>query len=392
MEILAFADYYLPGYKFGGPIRTIANTVSQLGQDYRFKIVTRDRDFGDAEPYPDISVGSWNALGDAEVFYASGPDLSLPSLRKLIQSTRYDVLYCNSFLSPNFTIKPLLLRRLKLIPQTPMVVAPRGELSFGALAIKSAKKRAYIAAAKAMRLYESVTWQASSSYEENDIRRRFGDQANVVIAPDLPGRVNAEDEEIPHSDKTAGRLKAVFLSRICRMKNLRGALLMLKDLVGEVEFNVCGPLEDSNYWSECQEVISELPPNIWVRYCGIVAPDRIGQTIRGNDLFFLPTLGENFGHAIVEALVAGRPVLVSDRTPWRNLEERGVGWDISLDQPERFQAALRKCLAMDAAEHRKWSQRAQRYGLELTRDETAVEKNRLLFDQSLCRDATKATV
>ena len=45
----------------------------------------------------------------------------------------------------------------------------------------------------------------------------------------------------------------------------------------------------------------------------------------------LPTLGENFGHVIVEAWTAGCPVLVSDRTPWRQLASHGVGWDVALD-------------------------------------------------------------
>ena len=175
------------------------------------------------------------------------------------------------------------------------------------------------------------------------------------------------------------------------MKNLHGTLLMLKGLVDEIEFNVYGPMEDADYWSECEKVISELPPNIQVRYHGGVAPEQIGRTMRNNDLFFLPTLGENFGHVILEALMAGCPVLISDRTPWRNLEERGVGWDIPLDEPGRFQEALRKCLTMDATEHREWSGRARQYGLELSRDETAVEKSRLLFEELLCRDATRTT-
>ena len=189
MDILTFADYYLPGYKFGGPIRTIVNMVDRLGADYRFRIVTRDRDYGDTEPYPGVAVGSWNAVDNADVFYLSGEDVSLRALRNFIQSTRFDVLYCNSVFSPDFTIKPLLLRRLKLIPEAPLVIAPRGEFSAGALAIKSAKKRAYMTVAKAVGLYEGVTWQASSSYEADDIRRCFGNRAKVVIAQDLLGTV-----------------------------------------------------------------------------------------------------------------------------------------------------------------------------------------------------------
>ena len=38
---------YLPGYKDGGPLRTIGNICDCLGTEYRFKIITNDRDHGD---------------------------------------------------------------------------------------------------------------------------------------------------------------------------------------------------------------------------------------------------------------------------------------------------------------------------------------------------------
>ena len=53
-------------------------------------------------------------------------------------------------------------------------------------------------------------------------------------------------------------------------------------------------------------------------------------------MFFLPSFSENFGHAINEALSVGVPVLISDKTPWRNLQEKGMGWDLSLDNRRAF--------------------------------------------------------
>ena len=44
--ILSFAGHYLPGYKAGGPIRSIANMVDQLGDEFDFRIVAGDRDLG----------------------------------------------------------------------------------------------------------------------------------------------------------------------------------------------------------------------------------------------------------------------------------------------------------------------------------------------------------
>ncbi len=52
--ILCFVSYYLPGFKSGGPLRTIANMVDHLAPDFDFWIVTRDRDLGDAHGYENI--------------------------------------------------------------------------------------------------------------------------------------------------------------------------------------------------------------------------------------------------------------------------------------------------------------------------------------------------
>ena len=298
--VLAVVDNYLPGYKAGGPIRTLANMVDRLGDEFEFKIVTADRDFEDTKPYSKIRVDGWNSVGKADVFYMSPDRRSLSDFRRPLCSTEYDILYLNSFFSPHFTIKPLLLRGLRLIPDRPLVIAPRGEFSPGALGLKSLKKRAYIAVAKVLGLYKGAVWQASSEHEEADIRQWFGSNARVVIAPDLPPVISPADDPKAVKQKTKGYLKIIFLSRISRKKNLDGALDMLKGLKGQIEFNIYGPIEDKLYWAECQRIISSLPEHIKVKYRGSIAHDKVGTVMREHDLFLLPTLGENFGHVILE--------------------------------------------------------------------------------------------
>ncbi|MBW2662628.1 MAG: glycosyltransferase family 4 protein, partial [Deltaproteobacteria bacterium] len=309
MRILTSVGYYLPGYKAGGPIRTLANMVDKLGDEFEFKIVALDRDFDDMKPYPKIKIDGWNRVGKAEVFYMSPKKCFLRDFKRFLCSTEYDILYLNSFFSPHFTIKPLMLRRLRLIPDKPLILAPRGEFSLGALGLKSLKKRVYLLVAKAFGLYRGVVWQASSKHEEADMRRWFGRDAQVVVAPNLPPMVHSADELPPKSRKIESCLKIVFLSRISRMKNLDGALEMLNGLNGNVQFNIYGPMEDKTYWAECQKIISSLSGNIEVLYCGSVEHDKVGAVMREHDIFFFPTLGENFGHVILEALCAGCPVL-----------------------------------------------------------------------------------
>lgn len=62
-RILCFVTYYRPRYLAGGPIRTIANFVEQLGNEFEIIIVTRDRDMLGTEQYPDVKVDDWNKFG-----------------------------------------------------------------------------------------------------------------------------------------------------------------------------------------------------------------------------------------------------------------------------------------------------------------------------------------
>jgi hypothetical protein len=96
--ILCFADYYLPGHKAGGPIRSVANLVDVFYSEFDFLIVARDRDFLDAEPFPDVLIDQWNNVGNAKVFYASPKMLSVRGIYRLLNETPHDALYLNSFL------------------------------------------------------------------------------------------------------------------------------------------------------------------------------------------------------------------------------------------------------------------------------------------------------
>ena len=85
-----------------------------------------------------------------------------------------------------------------------------------------------------------------------------------------------------------------------------------------------------------RRLIGNMPANVTVNYAGEIHPDQVESTLRTFDLFLFPTHGENYGHVIREALSAGVPALLSDRTPWRGLEEKNAGADLPLDDLARF--------------------------------------------------------
>jgi hypothetical protein len=53
-RVLVFVDWYLPGYKAGGPIRSVAALVRSLRDHCTFSIVTSDTDATERTPYPGV--------------------------------------------------------------------------------------------------------------------------------------------------------------------------------------------------------------------------------------------------------------------------------------------------------------------------------------------------
>ena len=169
------------------------------------------------------------------------------------------------------------------------------------------------------------------------------------------------------------------------MKNLDGALKLLHGLPGQVGFDIYGPREvnDADYWDEVREIMANLSSNIRVEYHGHIKYEDVPGTLSKYHLFLLPTLGENYGHVIIEALLAGCPILISDRTPWRDLEKAGVGWDLPLEEPERFRQVLQKCIEMGPEEYGSLSARAEAYGVQRCKDPEIIARNRMLFQTAL---------
>ena len=273
---------YLPGYKDGGPVRTLINLTECLGEKYRFKIITNDRDHGDLKAYENIKYDSANKIGKAEVWYVKPKGFTLARLRKMTEDA--DLIYvCGPY--NDYAYKTLLLKRIGKINQ-PVVVASMGSFSEGAFQIKSHKKKVFMFISRNFGLLKKITWSVTSLLEEEDVKRVVGKKAKCIIAEDLPRSV--PDIEISRKEK----FKIVFISRICEMKNLIYAIEILSKLKNRMQFDIYGNLEDEKYWDKCKQLLDQLPQNIEWAYKGMVDSQKVIETFSKYDIFLFPTKGE----------------------------------------------------------------------------------------------------
>jgi glycosyltransferase involved in cell wall biosynthesis len=379
--ILTFIGHYLPGYKAGGILRTTVNRVDYLCDQFEFWIVTRDRDLGEDKPYPDIKLNQWQQVGNAMVYYLSPQSNTVTNVRHLILGTPHHVLYLNSFFDL-FTIKVLLIRMLGWANFKRVIVAPWGEFAWASLKQKYVKKLVFIQMARFFRLYNNVTWQASSEFEAQDITNVMKIKHDSIhVAFDFPIKNIPDIFPVVTFESSSGDedLKIVFLSRISREKNLDYALRVLNKVDIKVLFDIYGPTENETYWKECKEIISQLPAHVIVNYLGIVNPKQVLNIFGSYDLFFFPAGGEAYGHVIAESLMAGTPVLISTETPWRDLQADELGWDIDLAQMDYFVEIIRKYALLHNIDRAKKRTMIKAKVMERLLDPVVLETNRQLF-------------
>ena len=353
-SLLIFIEYYLPGYKFGGPVQSVANLVALLKPHYAIYLITRDRDFRETVAYPDIQADKWLARDGYKIRYVSPAHASLRSVWLLLKERTYNYVYTNSLFAP-FTRQLLLIAA---VTNQKLIIAPRGELHPGALGLKTYKKRPFVWLIKNYFFNDRLIWHATDKEELEAIRHHFAtysvQYAPIRFAPDTPKLFKQRGTY----NKVPGSVSLVFISRLTQKKGIIFLLRLLSSYrEGQIVLDIYGPVVDKADWLKCEELIGQMPTNCRVTYRGAIDHNLVNKTLVKYDFFVLPTLGENFGHAIFEALSAGVPVLISDQTPWRDLYAQQAGWDMPLRE-DIWRDILTRAIAMDNQTYTEWSSKS----------------------------------
>ena len=305
--------------------------------------MTSDRDLKDTEPYKNVKINDWNKLYNANIYYLSPDKQNFKGVRDVINSMDFDVMYLNNYFNFKFTITPLILKKFHKIKNIKTILSSRGDFT-GGCENKKLKKYTFIFLSKIIGIYNNIMWHATSEIEKKDILHFFP-KASITVIPNLSEKYI--EKEITQK-KEKGSLKLIYVSRISPKKNITYALNVLKGVkLGDVTYDIYGPMEDKKYWNECLNVIETLPSNIHVNYCGELPHEKIASTFQKYHAFFFPTKGENYGHVIIEAMMNNCPCLFSKGvTPWDHYIDR-IKLGKKLNDKKGFVDDINKLLKMN---------------------------------------------
>ena len=342
-KILVFNGYYYPARKYGGPATSLAHVIQALGDQYAFHVIARNHDVGDRNPFEDIHAG-WNQVGQAQVLYLPDAEFSLVRYLEIIDELKPAIIWGCGMWSLNSAKLFRAAHRLGIAT----LMSPRGALNPLAVRYKWHKKIPFLLMVRALGFYRNSFFHVTGADEFYGATKYLGiDKSRIFQIPNLS--VPAEVElDLP---KEIGRIRIAYLSRISPTKNLLFALECLQKCRGEIQFDIYGPVEDRQYWEKCQTKIAEFPNRVEIRYKGIVSAEEVVGTFAHYHCAFLPTLTENYGHAIVEAMQAGCWVILSrNTTPWDKIDGE-AGYVLPLDRPGQFVERIDALTEMDHAEY-----------------------------------------
>ena len=367
-KLLIFIDWFYPAYKAGGPVKSVLNIINSLSQDLDIKVVTSNKDVDGT--VLSVPANTWVNKEGYSICYLNDQMSLLEFLKR--EKISCDSVYFNSLFSVKYTILPMLFYRNSKVKK---ILAPRGMLGQGALAIKPIKKKIFLFLSKKF-LIADVIWHASTPTEADEVKQVIGKTAKIVIAQNISS--SASKRFVEYDFKKKQELRMVFISRISSKKNIYFLLDLLRSLkdLNNLKLDIYGPVEDQAYWDSCCTLIEK---DKRIQYRGVIPPVEINSVLSNYHFFVLPTLHENYGHSIVEALNCGLPVMLSQQTPWRKLKVENIGFDISLNDKSAWMEALRSAYFMDGAEYKAITLACYQYANAHVVNEEVISQNKKLF-------------
>lgn len=199
---------------------------------------------------------------------------------------------------------------------------------------------------------QSAACIIATSEQEKQAVRTLGITVPVAI---IPNGIEMDAFPSPISHKVHEKKTILFLSRVNPIKGIEYLLDAWKAIPSSERDNwqihIAGNSDPKDYVKELEYMAAELGITDSVKFIGPITGAAKLEKYQNCDLFVLPTLNENFGNVVAEAMMCELPVITTKNAPWKVLEDYKCGWwiDLSVDN---LVSALRE--AMSISDEERW--------------------------------------
>jgi glycosyltransferase involved in cell wall biosynthesis len=322
IRVLHVIPAFYPNMHYGGPITSTHNLCNGLAEfnGLDLKVLTTDSAGpirGDNRKNEGI-VTKYPAGYDVFMYpRIAGATVSFGLLRSLFSMIQWsDVVHLTGVYS--FPTIPTLV--LSYATRTPLVWSPRGALSRWIGSRRRKIKGVWDHISRRFIIPDHTLLHFTTTLEAETATSTFSKLPYCII----PNGIIIPSLKSTRQWLPGGHLRMLFIGRYHPIKGIERLLEAMKLLSCLASVRLFGD-GDRNYIEELRKLIISYDLHNRVELNGFLNDDRKEEVFQSSDLLVLPSHSENFGMVVAEALAHGVPVLVSNKTPWREIESRGCG-------------------------------------------------------------------
>jgi len=301
----------------GGPSQAAIEMVNALRlRQVDASIVTTNDDCESL--LTDLPIGGWTSYGGVPVLAFPRWNPPIGVLKEYIFSSHlnrwlpgnirnFDIIHVHALFSFPSTVAMMHARRARI----PYLLRTIGQLSPWSLAQSKLRKQLMLNLVERRNLGSASLLHFTTTLERDECFTAFGQSFPSLVLP-LGVRLPSL---LPAAKPKRDGIRLLFLSRLHPKKQLevllKGLALFQSDYPQAIwQLDIAGAGEPA-YLASLQKLAVQLNLSHRCRWLGHVQGDAKTSLLQQADWFLLPSAAENFGIAVVEALAAGTPVIVS---------------------------------------------------------------------------------
>jgi glycosyltransferase involved in cell wall biosynthesis len=359
MKILFVVHGYKPAYRIGGPILSVSALAEKLVEKGH-EVTVFTTNSNQSEDL-DIATDCAHIINGVEVWYFKRKQIGgkafsfityfaksigylyVPELKKNLKRLLPDIDVVHTHLP--FIYPTFIAGKLSKLYSKPLFYHQRGVLDPERLNFRAFKKKWYIKLVERPIINNATTLIALSKYEVESFRAICSEQKVIHT---IPNGINIGDYRIISTEREILGISSqapviLFLGRIHPIKGadvLIEAFFLVNKVIPEAVLVMAGP-DEFNLESRFKSIVRERGLTQKILFPGMVTGEFKKNLLARANIFALPSAGEGFSMAILEALASENAVIISPGCHFPEIEENNAGLVVSIDPSEWAKALIK---------------------------------------------------